>query len=238
MLGNYSIQRPHYCCSLTPPPQSHISCSSPSSFTTHSRPYPITLILLLFPNHPFALLLTRVSPATFYHYYYFIFIWFIFHKTSASLWTHITRGWVGHLKASSCHRWITPPPPFLSHAFILVSRECRPSHASAEPTGVRMTVLCSQTAMNNETEVRYEVADAGRREGAPTLANVLSSRLKRLDPCTERQLQKRINQTLLQQGISLCLEPLMFPEHRTKRLHFLFSSACEFQHAAAVIQTT
>lgn len=83
-----------------------------------------------------------------------------------------------------------------------------------------MTMLCSQTAMNNETEVRNEVADAGGREGAPTLANVLCSRLVQLDPCMERQLQKRINQTLLQYGISLCLELPMIPEHRTKRRPF------------------
>lgn len=81
------------------------------------------------------------------------------------------------------------------HAFILASCECRPSHASGEPTGVQMTVLCSQTAMNNETEVMYEVADAGRggkkkKRWAPTLANGLSSSIVRLDPCMGETVTK------------------------------------------------
>lgn len=59
-----------------------------------------------------------------------------------------------------------------------------------------MTVLCSQTAMNNETEVMYEVADAGRGEKkkkkgwAPTLANGLSSSIVRLDPCMGETVTK------------------------------------------------
>lgn len=121
------------------------------------------------------------------------------------------------------------------HAFILASCECRPSHASGEPTGVQMTVLCSQTAMHNEAEVRYEVADAGRggkHAVHPRSPTGFPARSCGLILAWERQLQKRINKTLLQQGISLCLEPLMITTHRRKPC-FFFSSACEFQSAAA-----
>lgn len=129
---------------------------------------------------------------------------------------------------------------FFCHAFILASGECRPSHASGGPTGVQMTVLCSQTAMNNETEVRYEVADACRRgkktknknAGRPRSPTGFPAASCGLILACERQLQKRINKTLLQQGISLCLEPLMITEHRRERRLFFFS-ACEFQSAAA-----
>lgn len=97
------------------------------------------------------------------------------------------------------------------HAFILASCECRPSHASGEPTGVQMTVLCSQTAMNNETELRYEVADAGRggkknkTAGHPRSPTGFPAASCGLILAWERRLQKRINKTLLQQGISCVL---------------------------------
>lgn len=186
MFGKYHIDG--HTAALIPPLQPHLSSSS-------LPPDPITLYHLLFSNHPFALSPTRIRS----FFIFFMFTWFIFHKTSIWLWTHITRGWVGHLQAASCHRWITFSllfAPLLS---------CRPSHASGEPTEVHMTMLCSQTAMNNGTEVRYAVAEGRGREretpGAHTGQRALQQggapwRLPR-----QRQLPKRINQTLLQQGM-------------------------------------
>lgn len=168
---------------------------------------PLPHLPLTIYHHPPSLTLPQLSICTFTQpllaptTFPFFFIWFIFHRTSASLWTIIKRGWVGHLIVSSYHSWISSPSPLFLPRFYLGKLRV-PTSLSI---GVHMTMLCSQTAMNNEAEVKYEVADTGRREGAPTLADVLSGRIVQLDPCTERQLQKRINQTLLLQGISLFL---------------------------------
>lgn len=171
------------------------------------------------PNPPFALSPARVHPPLFIYFIYYL-IYFSqnlpprFEPTS-----HV--GERATLKPP-----LATGESLFCHAFILASCECRPSHASGEPTGVQMTVLCSQTAMNNETEVMYEVADAGRggkknkNAGHPRSPTGFPAASCGLILAWERQLQKRINKTLLQQGISLCLEPLMITEHRRKRCLF------------------
>lgn len=141
------------------------------------------------PKPPFALSPARVHPPLFIYFIYYL-IYFSqnlpprFEPTS-----HV--GERATLKPP-----LATGESLFCHAFILASCECRPSHASGEPTGVQMTVLCSQTAMNNETEVMYEVADAGRggkktkKRWAPTLANGLSSSIVRLDPCMGETVTK------------------------------------------------
>lgn len=135
---------PH-CCHIHPALPQPPSPSLPPSISCHSPT----------PNPPFALSPARVHPPLFIYFIYYL-IYFSqnlpprFEPTS-----HV--GERATLKPP-----LATGESLFCHAFILASCECRPSHASGEPTGVQMTVLCSQTAMNNETEVMYEVADAGR----------------------------------------------------------------------------
>lgn len=148
--GNILLEWPH-CCSLTPPLEPHLSRSSPVAPSL--PPYPVT------PQPPIPHLHFHPLASTHLFFLFFILYYLIYFSQNLPPRFEPT---------SHVGERATLKPPLATgeslfcHAFILASCECRPSHASGEPTGVQMTVLCSQTAMNNETEVRYEVADAGR----------------------------------------------------------------------------
>lgn len=173
-----------HTAALIPPLQPHLSCSSPASSSTPPSCW------IPSPSISYS------SPFIHLHFHppplYFIF--FILYDL------FFTKLPPGFELTSHVGEWAPLKPPLAPSfcpSFILASWECIPSCAPGEPTGVHMMVLCSQTAMNNETEVRHEVADVGRREEerercwAPTPASMLSSRMLQLDALHGRDNDRR-----------------------------------------------
>lgn len=140
--------------------------------------------------------------------------------TNSSTWlkTHITCGWVGHLTASSCHRWITFS---LLFAALLSWRAESADLVTHRASRWGFTWPCCAAKqpwiMKQRWGMKWQTRGGERKRERETFCTHAGQCALQLYRAAWWQIQKRINQKLLQQEIGLCLESLTTSKRRKNR---------------------